>query len=333
MSHITRPPKAAGSRGALGSDGSESTRPFLTDEVLERIGARAAEYDRQNRFFFEDLQDLKDAGFLRAAVPVELGGAGLSLPRMLHELARLAYHAPATALALNMHLYWVGAASHVLRQGDTSAKWILDEIARGEVFAAGHGEAGNDTGLAHSFVAAVPTADGGYRFTGRKVFTSLSPAWTWLGVHGLDSSDPTQPKIVHAFVRRQSQGLRIVDTWDTLGLRATRSDDTLLDGVLAEPAHVLRVLPAGPPSDPFVDGILAWAISGIGIVYYGLARRAFNLAVADAGKRGSAALGGKTHAHSPLTQLSVAQAAAAAHRLATPMPRRISVRRRQSLAI
>jgi alkylation response protein AidB-like acyl-CoA dehydrogenase len=284
-------------------------RSILDEALLARIGSRAAGYDRDNRFFQEDLVELRDAGFLQLAVPTELGGLGLTLPDYVREVARLAYHAPSTALALNMHVYWTGTANHLWRLGDKSAQWILDEALAGRIFAAGHGEPGNDVGLDYSFVDAEPLPDGGYRFTGRKVFTSLSPVWDWLGVHGLDKTDPAQPKVVHAFIQRETRGVRTVETWDTLGVRATRSDDTLLEGAIAPREFVARVLPAGPPADPFIDGIFGWAISGISSVYYGIAKRAFDLAAAGAQRRSSVALGGKTYAHHPLTQSSIAEAA------------------------
>ncbi|WP_061177918.1 acyl-CoA dehydrogenase family protein, partial [Caballeronia pedi] len=215
----------------------------------------------------------------------------------------------ATALALNMHLYWVGAALHLHRRGDTSAQWILEEAGAGKVFAAGHGEPGNDLGLAWSSVKATPLANGGYRFDGRKIFTSLAPAWDWLGVHGIDDSDPQAPKIVHAFIARDAAGHRTVQTWDALGLRATRSDDTFLEGAIAPRDKVIRVLPAGIPDDPFVDGILGAVLPGLAAVYYGIAKRAFDLAVESAKHRTSPAIGGRTYAFRPLTQQAVAQAA------------------------
>lgn len=283
--------------------------PVLGEAVLERIGARAAGYDRDNRFFDEDLEDLKRADYLKLWVPETLGGLGLDLPRVLREQTRLAYHAPATALAINMHLYWSGTATYLNRRGDPSTDWILHEIVAGRIFAAGHGEPNNDLGLAGSSVRAEPLDGGAYRFTGRKVFTSLAPVWDWLGIHGLDDSDPAKPRIVHAFIRRSAPGHRTEPTWDALGVRATRSDDTILEGVVADAAQVSRVLPAGPPQDPFVDGIFGAALLPIAAVYYGIARRAFDLAIESARKRHSGLLGGKTYAHHPIAQLNIAKAA------------------------
>lgn len=290
-------------------DVSVAADSVLTDDFLARIGARADGYDRDNRFFYEDLEDLKSISYLTLAVPSELGGLGRRLPQVVREQARLAYRAPATALAINMHLYWTGAAAYLWRRGDHSADWILGEAVAGRIFAAGHGEPGNDLGLADSYVAAEPLPDGSYRFTGRKVFTSLSPVWDWLGVHAKDSSDAANPRIVHAFIRRSGGGHRTVETWDALGVRATRSDDTVLEGAVAEAPYVTRVLPAGPPVDSFVDGILSSALPPIAAVYYGAAKRAFDVAVASARIRTSSALGGRTLAHHPLTQLYVSQAA------------------------
>ncbi|WP_159501244.1 acyl-CoA dehydrogenase family protein [Microbacterium sp. 18062] len=149
-------------------------RRVLTDDLLATFHERAPRYDEENAFFAEDLDDLREVGYLRAAVPEELGGLGLTIQEVLAEQRRLAYWTPATALALNMHLYWTGSAADAHRRGDATFDWLLRE---GRVIAAGHGERGNDAVIDDSTTKAVPV-DGGYRFTGRKVFTSLSPAWS-----------------------------------------------------------------------------------------------------------------------------------------------------------
>ena len=71
---------------------------------------RAPGYDRENRFFSEDFEELKQAGYLTCAVPKQLGGGGLTFAQVMAEQRRLATHAHATALGINMHLYWTGVA-------------------------------------------------------------------------------------------------------------------------------------------------------------------------------------------------------------------------------
>src|SRR5436190_1971489 len=73
----------------------------LSDELLARCAQRAPIYDRENRFFGDDFEELRRAGYLRMPIPQEFGGMGFSLAEVCREQRRLAYHAPATALAVN----------------------------------------------------------------------------------------------------------------------------------------------------------------------------------------------------------------------------------------
>jgi alkylation response protein AidB-like acyl-CoA dehydrogenase len=281
---------------------------LISDEALGRFHDRAPGYDRDNAFFAEDFAELRESGYLLAPLPASLGGAGLPLSQVAREQRRLAYWAPATALAVNMHLYWAGAATSAHAQGDADVGWLLRAIAGGAVLAAGHGEPGNDAGLDNSLVSALPQADGGYAFTGRKTFTSLTPVWTLLGLHGRDDSDPGHPKIVHAFINRDSPGVSTSATWDALGVRATASDDTLLDGVIAPAGQVAAVQEIGAPYPPFVAGIFTWYLPLIANVYFGIARRALDLAITQSQGRASLALPGQSHADKPAVQRQVAQA-------------------------
>lgn len=274
--------------------------------TLETFRSRAAGYDRENRFFQEDFDDLRQVGYLRMAVPKELGGLGFSLADVARETRSLASYAPATALGTNMHNYWVGVASELWRNGDRSCEWILREAAAGEVFAAGHAESGNETSVVMSITRA-ERVDGGYKFTGRKSFGSLTPVWTRLGLHGLDTSDPAAPKVVHAFLPRESGNFSIKETWDVLGMRATRSDDTVLDGAFVPDKYIARVVPMGfAGADLFVLSIFAWALVGFGNVYYGLARRVLELTVDLVKSRSSIALT-RSMAYHPEVQHDVAE--------------------------
>lgn len=281
----------------------------LTDGILDHCASRTADYDRDNRFFTEDFEELRAAGYLLMAVPTELGGLGMSLAEVCAEERRLARRSPATALALNMHVYWTGIAADLWRGGDKSLSWLLEEAVAGEVFAAGHGEAGNDFPVLLS-TAKAERVDGGYRFHAHKIFGSLTPVWTRLGIHAMDTTDPANPKIVHAFLPRETAGYRIVETWDTLGMRATRSDDTIIEGAVVPDPYIVRVVPAGlAGADAFVLGIFAWAEPTFASVYLGLAERALELAVAGVKKKTSIGLGGRALAYHPMIQHSIAEMA------------------------
>lgn len=266
----------------------------LTPDLLERIRSRAAGYDRDNVFFDDDLDELRAAGYLA--------------PRSLLALARdqrlLAAHAPATALGITMHLVWVSVATVLHDRGDFSLDWVLEDATAGELFAFGNSEPGNDLVLWDSLTTATPV-DGGFTFTGTKIFTSLAPAWTRLGVFGRHGDE-----LVHGFLDRSSAGVTTLDDWDTLGMRATQSRTTVLDGAFVPTERLSRTLPIGPNADPFVFAIFSSFLLLIGSVYAGIADRALELAVAAAHKRASLKTG-LSYADDPDIRWRLADAALA----------------------
>ena len=285
---------------------------ILTAPLLEKIRGRAAGYDRDNAFFHEDLADLAAAGYLKIFVPAADGGLGLGLADAAQLQRRLATAAPATALAVNMHLVWTGVAQVLAARGDSSLDFILQEAAEGEVFAFGNSEAGNDSVLFDSRTEAVPLPGGGYSFTGRKIFTSLSPAWTRLGIFGKDSSAADGAgELVHGFITRETPGYEILPDWDTLGMRASQSNTTVLDGAVVPPERIFRKLPVGPNADPLIFAIFARFETLLAAVYAGIGERALTLGVEAVKRRTSFKNGGRSYAQDPDIRWKVAEAAMA----------------------
>ena len=92
----------------------------------------------------------------------------------------------------------------------------------------------------------------------------------------MDVSDPAKPMIVHAFMPRDTAGYEIVETWDTLGMRATRSDAMTLDDCwVSEDALIVR-------SDdiiPFRRRGANWFWGSYTAVYLGIAVAAYEAIV------------------------------------------------------
>jgi alkylation response protein AidB-like acyl-CoA dehydrogenase len=280
-------------------NGDSVWRVLLDPELLGRIRSRADGYDRDNAFFTEDLDELRAAGYLA--------------PRPLLETARdqrlLAAYAPATALAINMHLVWTGVARVLSERGDHTLDWVLEDAEAGELFAFGNSEPGNDLVLWDSRTKAKPAGDG-WAFTGTKIFTSLAPAWTRLGIFGRHGD-----QLIHGFITRETPGWRSLDDWDTLGMRATQSQSTVLEGAVVPPERVARILPVGPNADPFVFGIFANFLLLIGSVYAGIADRALELAV-EAVQRRTSMRTGRSLAQDPDFRWRIADMAIALDTLA-----------------
>lgn len=281
-------------------------RTLLTPELLTTIRARAATHDAENTFPDADLADLVALGYLRAAVPRELGGEGLTLTEIAAEQTRLAGASPATALAINMHLVVTAMAALLHRDGDTTVTHILRDAAAGEIFAFGNSEAGNDLVMFDSATRAEPDGAGGYHYTGTKIFTSLAPVWTRLATFGRDETDPDRPLLVHAIITRECT--RTLSDWDTLGMRATQSCSTVLEGAPASADRVYRRLPPGPNADTFTFALFAAFEILVAAVYTGIAERAVELAVAGARRRTSRRTG-TTYDQDPDIRWKIAEAA------------------------
>ncbi|WP_455049695.1 acyl-CoA dehydrogenase family protein, partial [Granulicatella adiacens] len=110
---------------------------FLSEELLQEIHERAPRYDKENAWPAEDYAALKEAGYLKAFVPKEYGGFGLSLKEIAQEQTRLAMAAPGTALGVNMHQIIVGLGKHMVRFGNKKGEQILRDAAEGKLLAFG----------------------------------------------------------------------------------------------------------------------------------------------------------------------------------------------------
>ena len=216
---VDRPNSTKESRDRHGGDRDPSRSPDRGDAApLRRAGARLRP---RQRFLHRGLRGAPGQRLpLRRRCPPTAAGPGSTSGEVNRLQRQIAYVAPATAVAVNMHHYFVGLCADLHRAGDPSGDWVLDQAADGDIFAAGHGEAGNDLPVLLSSARA-DRVDGGWEITGHKIFGSLSPVWTYLGVHAMDTSDPANPQVVHGFLHRDASRYRIEETWDTLGMRAT----------------------------------------------------------------------------------------------------------------
>jgi alkylation response protein AidB-like acyl-CoA dehydrogenase len=151
--------------------GAPTASPILSEALLQRFRERAPGYDRDNRFFQEDFDELRQAGYLDLAVPRELGGRGFTFAECMREQRRLGYYAHATALAMNMHLYWSALGMSVGAMPSATSRTAHDAS----------GEAG-ESGTTRARSARVPSI----RRQGRPWLASRKPvsgrptsAYTW----------------------------------------------------------------------------------------------------------------------------------------------------------
>lgn len=286
---------------------AKTVEELLPESMLAGFRDRAPRYDADNVFFTEDFAELKASGYLAAPVPAELGGAGLSLEQLVAAQRRLAAYAPATALGVNMHLVWVQVARFMRDRVTSPAPdfdtaggplgWVLREAVAGEVFAFGVSEPGNEAVLLDAFARA-ELDEAGYLVSGTKIFTTLSPVWTRLGLHARCEVAGHDPHLMFGFVRRSGPGAQLAEgslehpgIWNPLGMRATQSWTTKIEGARVAESDVAARIAPFDGSDPLVLAIFSSFSILTAAVYAGIADRALELAT-EAANRVGPVLGG-----------------------------------------
>jgi alkylation response protein AidB-like acyl-CoA dehydrogenase len=275
----------------------ETTATVRTDwsaiarELGPRFAARTAAHDASDSFVADNYAELRERRVFSAGVPAELGGGGASHRELCDMLRTLAHSCSATALALAMHTHPLATAVWRWRHEQAPVAGFLRRAAAEELVLCTSG--GSDF-LAGSGTA-VPV-EGGYRVSGRKVFGSGSPAaHVFMTMAVLD--DPADgPTVLHLAVPLDAPGVTVADTWRTLGMRATGSNDVLLDNVFVPEAAVSARRPPGRWTQVF-HVIYGIAFPLIYSVYLGVAEAARDLAVREAGRR----------RHDPVVQMLVGE--------------------------
>ncbi len=263
----------------------------LAASLAERFAERAPAHDREGSFPHENFADLREAGFLRLTVPRSHGGEGLPLSQFVLVQEQLARGDGSTALALNMHLIRFGAE----RESPTYPRAWFDELCRGAVeegrlvnTAATEEGLGSPAGGGVPETLATPV-EGGWVLEGRKTFVTLAPELWYMPVlarlagEGEGESD-ARPRVADFMVLRDDAGVRVDETWDALGMRASGSHDLVLEGVRLPQERFLGYRNRSAPS-PRARASGIWFVLGVAATTTGVAQAARDYAVGFARTR------------------------------------------------
>ncbi|GAA1526040.1 acyl-CoA dehydrogenase family protein [Nocardioides humi] len=248
-------------------------------KIGPRIAAHAARHDAEGSFVAEAYDELRAAGLLRAAVPVELGGDGAGVAELSELQRELAHHCGSTALASAMHQHVVAFTAWRYRRGLPGAEATLRRVAEDQVLLVSTG--GGDYTHPQGEAVAV---DGGYRVTGRKRFASQSRHGAVLSTMFCLEDPERGRRVLNMAVPLAADGITAADNWDTLGMRGTASDDIDLVDVFVPHERVLADRPWGVV-DPPLQVISSIAFPIVSGAYLGVAEAAYDAAVAAAARR------------------------------------------------
>ena len=199
--------------------------------LAEDFATRAAQHDREASHPVENYEALRHAGFYGLNIPIELGGSGVGLLGYSLAAEELAQGCASTALSFNMHLSIVGP----LMESPLVPAAVKTRVARMVVhdrkLIAGNFSEPTTSGLVGTPVPLTRArrVDGGYRITGRKAFASMLEAADYCAVMAYPEGATAPTAAMILLVPRDATGRRVEEVWDTLGMRATRSDSMVLD--------------------------------------------------------------------------------------------------------
>lgn len=251
----------------------------LAGQLADNFAERAAEHDRENTFPFENYEEMRAGGYLNLTVPEELGGGGASLLDLVLAQERLAMGDGSTALAVNMHVSPVGQWAAIWRRtGDESLEKVLRGVAAGEiVWASLTSEPGIQNQMMDSNTIA-ERVDGGYRLNGHKIFCTNSSVATNCSITARYEDPDLGPRLMVFRTATDVPELEFVQTWDTMGMRGTQSNDLKIDGLFLPDEALVHSLPIDHFDATVLRTVFAWAMPTFGCIYLGMAAGAMEMA-------------------------------------------------------
>ncbi len=242
--------------------------------MAKDFATRAAQHDREASHPLENYAALRDAGLYALNVPTELGGDGMGLLGYSRAAEELGRGCASTALAFNMHLSIVGPLMESTLVSRATKERVAHLVVREKQLIAGNFSEPTTSGLVGTPVpqARARRVDGGYRVSGRKAFASMLEAADYCAVLAKpdDVTGPTAAVLV--LVPRQAEGRRVDQVWDTLGMRATRSDSMILEECWVPDENVLV---RADDIVPFRRNGANWLWASYTPVYLGIAAAAY----------------------------------------------------------
>jgi alkylation response protein AidB-like acyl-CoA dehydrogenase len=245
----------------------------LLARLSEEFAAGASAHDRDASFPHENFERLHALGLVGLTVPRHLGGAGATLEQAARVVGAVARGEPSTALVLTMTYLHHASARHAARWPRHLLERVATDTVRdGALVNALRVEPELGTpargGLPATVARRTPE---GWRISGRKIYSTGSPRLTWLAVWA--RSDDPEPLVGSYLVHRDTPGIRIVETWDHLGMRATGSHDVVFEDVLVPLEHAVDVTPAGSRAE-LDPALLLWMSVLLAAIYDAVARSA-----------------------------------------------------------
>ena len=242
--------------------------------LAQDFATRAGEHDREASDPVENYAALRDAGFYGLNVPVEFGGGGVGLLGWSLAAEELGRGCGSTALSFNMHLSVVGPVMESPLVPPAVKERLAKMVVQDARLIGGNFSEPTTSGLVGTPVPLTRArrVPGGYRITGRKMFASMIAAADYVMVMAYPDEATTPTAGMLLLVPPDAPGRRVEHVWDTMGMRATRSDSMILeDCFVPEEALLFRsddIVPFRRDGANWFWGSYTPVYLGIGVAAY-----------------------------------------------------------------
>ncbi len=249
------------------------------NRIAEAVSKTAGKYDEAGEFPYEHFELLEKEGYFKLALPKEYGGDELSLYEILLVQERLAKGAGSTALAVGWHLMTFFSLNYSRPWEETVFKRVCeDAVQHGSllnVFATERDGSNITRGNKPTTIA--KKTQGGYVISGRKAFATLAPYLKHFAVLAyIEEEDKTAE-----FLIRKDETVKVIHTWNTLGMRSTGSHDVEMTNTFV-PDEALLTYSDNLSNSRFNAGSKAYTLQ-LPAIYLGIAdaARAFIIEFAE----------------------------------------------------
>lgn len=216
----------------------------LLTKTVEPFTKRGMKHDKEGTFPFENFQDLVDIQYPSLTLPKKYGGLGISLYEMLRYQEIIGKADGSTALGIGWHMgimkhlgennIWeeekYASVARVVRETGALLNNAASEPATGSPTRGGKPETN------------AKKERGGWVINGRKTFTTLSPILRYFVVSAsIDGTD----QVGNFLVKRDREGIRVEETWDSIAMRGTGSHDLVLEDVFVDKDDLVETISPG----------------------------------------------------------------------------------------
>jgi len=199
--------------------------------LAESFGREAPVRDRERLLPLKELEEFSQSGLWGISVPKEYGGAGVSHVTLAEVTAIIAAADSNLGQIPQNHFYMVEA---VRLDGDEAQKrFYFGRVLEGDRLGNAFCEIGPRTAL--DFQTRLRAKNGGFVLSGKKFYSTGALFAHWIPVVAKDDEE----KVVIAFVKRDADGVTVIDDWSSFGQRTTASGTAIFDDVEVTPFAVI----------------------------------------------------------------------------------------------